>query len=527
MGNFNDVNKSVKRRNLKSTKLYSNKQKWKIILSVFFIFIVISSLWYTNYITQKIQKDERLRVEIWSETVKKQAQLVNLTNQTFNQLRIEERKNIKLWTRAVKEAEKDYNDYTFITSIISDNPNIPIVLEGLRYKGSEISHTYEGRNLSFSIKDFNSESEYEDSLKHLAQIWDSVNEKITISNIKNQTQIVHCGTSKLFKELKSKSDSLIKQFTQDLIKNSALVPVIFIDSNSRKIVATNISDEKLEDSIEVEKIIAEMQTENDKIEIDLGDNIKAEIYYFESQTLKQLRFYPWIQLGIIILFLIIAYFLFSTFRKAEQNQVWAGMAKETAHQLGTPLSSLMAWMEIIKSDGVPESSIAEMNKDINRLETITDRFSKIGSIAKTNEDDVVKLVTKSVQYLGSRVSKKVKLTIIGDKEAIAKINEPLFEWVIENLTKNAVDAIQGEGSIEYNITNDTNKVLIDITDTGKGIPLNKQKSIFNPGYTTKERGWGLGLSLVKRIVEEQLNGKIFVKTSEVNKGTTFRIILNK
>jgi signal transduction histidine kinase len=270
-----------------------------------------------------------------------------------------------------------------------------------------------------------------------------------------------------------------------------------------------------------------MVSENDKIEVELNDDIKGEIYYFESQTLKQLRFYPWIQLGIIILFLIIAYFLFSTFRKAEQNQVWAGMAKETAHQLGTPLSSLMAWVEIIKADGVPESSIVEMNKDIKRLETITDRFSKIGSKAKTKPQDVVDLISKSLEYLQSRVSRKVVLSLTGEKEAIAKLNEPLFEWVIENLTKNAVDAIQGEGSVVFDVSSSGEKVFIDVTDTGKGVPLNRQKSIFNPGYTTKERGWGLGLSLVKRIVEEQLEGKIFVKTSELNKGTTFRIIVNK
>lgn len=512
---------------MKSINLYSNKQKWKIVLSIIFILIVISSLWYTSFITKKIQQDERLRVKIWSETVKKQAQLVNLTNQTFDQLRVEERKNIEVWTRAIKEIEREQNDYTFVTSVITDNPNIPLVLELIKQKAGRTLYKYEGRNINFSEKDFNSVSEYEDTLKKMAQEWDSVNEKITISSIYNQTQIVHYGTSKLFKELKSKSDSLITQFTQDLIKNSALVPILFIDSNSRKIVATNISSQELKDSLKIEQLIAEMKAENKKISIDLGDNIKGEIYYFESTTLKQLRFYPWIQLGIIVLFLIIAYFLFSTFRKAEQNQVWAGMAKETAHQLGTPLSSLMAWVEIIKSDGVPESSIAEMNKDIKRLETITDRFSKIGSISKTEDIDVVNLVVNAIQYLSSRVSKKVTLKISGDEQAIAKLNEPLFEWVIENLTKNAVDAIQGEGSVEFYIANNNDKVYIDVIDTGKGIPANKQNSIFNPGYTTKERGWGLGLSLVKRIVEEQLKGKIFVKTSELNKGTTFRIILNK
>jgi signal transduction histidine kinase len=235
-----------------------------------------------------------------------------------------------------------------------------------------------------------------------------------------------------------------------------------------------------------------------------------------------------LQLIIILLFLMVSYFLFSTFRKAEQNQVWAGMAKETAHQLGTPLSSLMAWLEIIKADGVPESSIIEMNKDINRLNTITERFSKIGSDVITTKENIFKEVSKSVNYLTSRVSKKVDLFVTGDKNASAKINSSLFEWIIENLTKNAIDAIQGkDGSITYRIEETVNKVIIDVIDTGKGIPTASFKTIFNPGYSTKERGWGLGLSLVKRIVEEQLNGKINVLNSKIDQGTTFRITLKK
>jgi len=270
-----------------------------------------------------------------------------------------------------------------------------------------------------------------------------------------------------------------------------------------------------------------MANENEKITVSFGKNT-GYIYYSESSLLKQLRFYPWVQLVIIFLFLMVAYFLFSSFRKAEQNQVWAGMAKETAHQLGTPLSSLMAWVEIIKADGVPDSSIKEMNKDIDRLNTITDRFSKIGSTIKTKEENIFTSVSESTNYLRSRVSKKVELIVKGDKDAIANINTSLFEWVIENITKNAIDAIYGEkGSVSYLVQDKENKVLIDITDTGKGIPSSNFKTIFNPGFSTKERGWGLGLSLVKRIVEEQLGGKIIVLQSKIDQGTTFRIILKK
>jgi len=188
----------------------------------------------------------------------------------------------------------------------------------------------------------------------------------------------------------------------------------------------------------------------------------------------------------------------------------------------------MAWLEIIKADGVPESSIKEMNKDINRLNTITDRFSKIGSEVRTTEENIFSEVDKSLDYLRSRVSKQVDLSVVGSRNAIAYINASLFEWVIENITKNAIDAIQGKkGSIKFEISENDKKVILDITDTGKGIPSSNFKSIFNPGFSTKERGWGLGLSLVKRIVEEQLKGKIFVLTSKIDQGTTFRITLKK
>lgn len=511
---------------MKSTKLYSNKQKWKIALSIVALLIIGLSLWYTNYITQKIQKDERLRVEIWSETVQKQAQLVNLTNQTFEQLKTEERKKIELWSGAIKELGKEQTDYTFLSSIAASNklPSITETIDRNKY----VSKVYSSHNLALKKTDFSSDSLYQDSLKKLAAKWDKTNPPIRINSIFNQTSIIHYGNSKLFGELKAKSDSLIKSFNSELVENSALLPVVFIDSATRNIIASNVEANIINDSTKRAQTITAMRAENGKIDVSLGNGVKGEIYYFESQTLKQLRYYPWVQLGIIILFLVIAYFLFSTFRKAEQNQVWAGMAKETAHQLGTPLSSLMAWIELLRLQGVDESSLSEMDKDIVRLNTVTDRFSKIGSQVKNTPQNVSDLVEKSREYLSKRVSKKVELIQNGETHAIALVNESLFEWVIENLTKNAVDAIQGEeGSIIYTISTEHDNIYIDIADTGKGIPANKHKSIFSPGYTTKERGWGLGLSLVKRMVEDQLNGKIIVKSSELNVGTTFRITLKQ
>jgi two-component system, sporulation sensor kinase D len=514
---------------LKSKQLYSSKQIWKIILSIFAMVIIGLSLWYTNYLAKKIQEEERLRVKLWSETVKKQAELVNLTNQTFEQLKAEERDNIQDWVFALKEFNREQEDYTFITSFMTKKNNVMKIIELVKYDSGIKEVSYTSEDISIKPENFESKIEYEDSIRKIINEWDIVNPSIKVPNTLQQTQIIHYGNSKLFIELKSKSDSLITSFENDLITNTASIPILYIDSSSGKIRKTiNIKDQKLKDSATIFATINELKKENNPIYISFGENNTGIIYYAESTLLKQLRFYPLLQLIIILLFLMVSYFLFSTFRKAEQNQVWAGMAKETAHQLGTPLSSLMAWLEIIKADGVPESSIIEMNKDINRLNTITERFSKIGSDVITTKENIFKEVSKSVNYLTSRVSKKVDLFVTGDKNASAKINSSLFEWIIENLTKNAIDAIQGkDGSITYRIEETVNKVIIDVIDTGKGIPTASFKTIFNPGYSTKERGWGLGLSLVKRIVEEQLNGKINVLNSKIDQGTTFRITLKK
>jgi len=226
--------------------------------------------------------------------------------------------------------------------------------------------------------------------------------------------------------------------------------------------------------------------------------------------------------------LLISYYLFSTSRRVEQNQVWVGMAKETAHQLGTPLSSLIAWVEYLKLKDVDENTLKELSKDINRLETITERFSKIGSIPKLDQENLTEVINNSLDYLRARISKKVIISLetSTDNGVTALVNPSLFSWVLENIIKNAVDSMKGNGNIDVYITDQTQFIYIDISDTGAGIPRAQQKTIFEPGFTTKKRGWGLGLSLTKRIIENYHSGKIFVKQSDEN-GTTFRIVLNK
>ncbi|RZK48998.1 MAG: HAMP domain-containing histidine kinase [Pedobacter sp.] len=290
----------------------------------------------------------------------------------------------------------------------------------------------------------------------------------------------------------------------------------------------NMGNGKEYDSLYFEKQLARMKKQH-KPEPMYVDDMQLLAYYKDSFILTQLRFFPYIQLGVVALFILAAYVAFSQARKAEQDQVWVGLAKETAHQLGTPISSLMAWTELIKSryNAEEDPLVAEMENDIHRLEIITDRFSKIGSKPMLEDHNVYAVINNFVNYFKVRTSHNIKFKIEGDTQVRALLSVPLFDWVIENLLKNAVNAIDNDGLIKINIIEHLAKeeVFIDIIDTGKGISSSKFDTIFQPGYTTRKRGWGLGLSLTKRIVENYHRGKIFVKESELGKGTTFRIIL--
>jgi signal transduction histidine kinase len=253
------------------------------------------------------------------------------------------------------------------------------------------------------------------------------------------------------------------------------------------------------------------------------------LYHNESNILRNLRYYPFIQLIVVVIFILVAYFAFSATQRAEQNQVWVGMSKETAHQLGTPISSLMAWIELLKLQNVDENLIREFEKDTQRLEKITERFSKIGSKPELLPINVAEVLSSTVNYLKTRSSNRIKFeTLFSEADVVeTPLNAALFSWVIENLCKNAIDAMDNQGTITIGLKEKNGTVVIDITDTGKGVHKSQFKTIFQPGYSTKKRGWGLGLSLAKRIVENYHKGKIFIKWSEIGKGTTFRIVLNR
>ncbi|MES2847787.1 MAG: HAMP domain-containing sensor histidine kinase [Bacteroidota bacterium] len=285
------------------------------------------------------------------------------------------------------------------------------------------------------------------------------------------------------------------------------------------------------DSNYLRKLVQEFKGLHDPIVLEISKEplLVNKYYYGDSKLLKEVRYYPLIQLFIVAMFIIIMLVTISTRNKSTQNQVWAGMAKETAHQLGTPLSSLQGWVELLKENRSNEKIVTEMEKDVDRLKLVSDRFGKIGSTPQLEEKNIVAQVSEMMSYIKRRAPEKVSFSINtnGEKDITALINGPLFDWVIENLLKNALDAMEGKGSIDIMIKNETTQVIIDITDTGKGISKQNIAKVFKPGFTTKKRGWGLGLSLAKRIMEQYHKGELFVKNSEPGKGTTFRIVLKK
>ncbi len=325
---------------------------------------------------------------------------------------------------------------------------------------------------------------------------------------------------------------------REILLPNNLIPVIWADNNGVPINSRNVPiksewSEEERTAFLLEEI-EEMKREHEPLTItyrnDEGDIVDYQyVYYKNSDLLRRLEYYPYVQLSVIFIFGLFIFIAFSYSKTAEQNRVWVGLAKETAHQLGTPLSSLIAWIEYLKSDErfAESEVVVELEKDIERLDMITNRFSNIGSVPVLTHEDLPACIQNTVNYLKKRISKKVEFNIVAKPFNLrARINKPLFDWVVENLCKNAVDSMGGVGKIDIHIKKSLDhKVIVDIIDTGKGIPKSKIKDVFAPGYTTKKRGWGLGLTLVKRIIENYHQGKIIVLSSEIDKGTTFRIFL--
>jgi len=328
-------------------------------------------------------------------------------------------------------------------------------------------------------------------------------------------------------------------FLLGIIEANDNIPVLLVDDSDNILLHRNFTLPEPPDSLALYELapvnenflkekLKNLKNTSNHIEIQIDESITQHLYYEDSTLLRRLLFYPYVLIGVLGVFILVVYFALISIKKAEQNKVWVGLSKETAHQLGTPISSLMAWMQMLEVTELDKSIVTDMNKDVTRLSIIADRFSKIGSKPEMELAFINESVTKSLEYMRSRISQRVKLTInLSQDECGTLLCMSLFEWVMENLTKNAVDAMQGEGAIDVTVSSNATTIFIDVADTGKGIARKNFKTVFHPGFTTKKRGWGLGLTLVKRIIEEYHGGRIYVKESEIGKGTTFRIELPK
>lgn len=517
-------------------KLYSNKQKWKIVLLIVALILVGISLLFSNSIVSKVSQRERDRVTQWADAIKKRAELVRLTNRSFNQLREKELGEMELWIAATKEVSRatplnTQQSYDLPLKIINNNKDIPvIVLDQDKRVSTHINLGFDKESLQAShpakapneIKKL-----FEDSLVQLANNWEQVNPSFTIEIYEGLFMTYYYNDSRTIVKLEQERDSLINAFNKELIENTDLVPVVLTDSTKSIALASNLDAQDILPE-ELPNTLKSLSYDNKPIPISFEEGQQSWVFYASSPELTQLQYFPYIQFLLIGLFIFIGYIIFSTFRKAEQNKVWAGMAKETAHQLGTPLSSLMAWVELLRGMDIDKSIPEEMDKDIKRLSQVTDRFSKIGANTSLKDEYIVNTTQNLLSYLRTRIPKKISLHFDAEENELnVPHNASLFEWVIENICKNAIDAMEGEGNLWVTIHSTGNKVYIDIKDDGKGMSSHQQRSVFQPGFTTKKRGWGLGLSLAKRIIEQYHKGKITILSSELGKGTTFRITLFK
>lgn len=313
----------------------------------------------------------------------------------------------------------------------------------------------------------------------------------------------------------------------EIIRTNTTVPVILTDDNGQIVFHRNINLPGRKDSLPLIRALERMQNFQEPIPVKISETEWQYIYFYDSILLRQLQWFPFIQLTVVFVFMLVAYIAFSATRKWEQDQVWVGMSRETAHQLGTPTTSLLGWLDVLQLKNADAALVEEMRFDIQRLQTITSRFSKIGSKPELVQENISSVVSEMVDYLRKRSSSLVTFELTTNSLTSLKVplNRSLFEWVIENISKNAIDAMEGEGRLTINVFSQKDEVIIDFSDTGKGMSKRVQKSVFNPGFSTKPRGWGLGLSLSKRIVEQYHGGKIAVLTSAPGKGTTFRVTL--
>jgi len=489
------------------------KQRLKLIVLSLTIALALLALWQVQRVARQVRESEEAKVRLWASAIGQRNQMAAATAQFFQQATLDEHRKMRLYTDILQS----FNDPDLSTDLkfslayvnyIVDSSHTPIIITRARDSIITVPQELAGQKLEGALLE-----EYTKNPPFSYRIW-------------GMPMTLYYKESEYYTQLREVLAGFTMSFLADITQNSVLVPVVIVDSSRTTVLAYgNIEEERLK--AKGEKYAEEFN--NDPIEITLPDGHLAYVYYSSTPLLRSLRWLPLFYFFIAFVLVVVSYYLFRTARTAEQNRIWVGLAKETAHQLGTPLSSLSGWVEYLRGKEFSDQYAAEVEKDLKRLETITHRFSKIGSTPELKEEDVKEATMAAVEYLQSRAPKRVQFNVsFPEGESFtAPLNSYLFQWVVENICKNAIDAMDGAGDITVVASQDARKIYIDISDTGRGMAPAVQKRIFDSGFTTKTRGWGLGLPLARRIINQYHRGRLYLKYSVPGQGSCFRIELRK
>lgn len=482
------------------------KQLRYILLAVTFL-LALAALWQVQRVAAQLRKSEEQKVRLWASAIGQRNELAAATRQFFQAATLDEHRKMELYTDILQSfGDPDMGtDLSFslrYVNYIVDSNHTPIIITTARDSIISVPQELAGRKLEGQLLE-----EF------------SINPPFTY-NVWGMRMTLYYKESEYYTRLRSVLESFTQSFLADITQNSVMVPVVIMDSTQSHVIAYGNIDST---------DIHHFDFGNAPIEVVLPSGGRSYVYYSSTPMLRALQWVPLLYLFIAAVLIFVAWSFVQTARRAEQNRIWVGLAKETAHQLGTPLSSLSGWNEYLQGKEYTPQYAAEVQKDIQRLETITHRFSKIGSQPELTEQDVRKATEEAVSYLQSRTPRRITFAVSfpEGETFIAPLNSYLFQWVIENLCRNAVDAMEGKGTVSIVASQDARKIFIDVADTGRGIPPSMQRRIFESGFTTKQRGWGLGLPLARRIINQYHRGRLYLKYSVADQGTCFRIVLRK
>ena len=483
------------------------KNRLKYILLALTIILALVALWQVRRVAEQVRMSEEAKVRLWASAIGQRNQLAAATQQFFQEATLDEHRKMELYTDILQSfADPDLStDLGFslrYVNYIVDSSRTPIIITTARDSLITVPQEMAGQKLEGKLLE-----EYSQNPPFTYNLW-------------GMPMTLYYKESEYYTQLRQVLEGFTQSFLLDITQNSVLVPVVIVDSTRKNIIAYGNIDSAA---------IGRLDWGNDPIEVVLPSGGLSYVYYETTPLLHALRWVPLLYLFIAIAIITVSYFLFRAARSAEQNRIWVGLAKETAHQLGTPLSSLTGWVEYLRGREFTPEYAAEVNKDLQRLETITRRFSKIGSVPELKEEDVREATMTAITYLQNRSPRRVhfNVTFPEGETFLAPLNSPLFQWVVENLCKNAIDAMEGDGTITVVASQDARKIYLDISDTGRGMSPSVQRRIFDSGFTTKTRGWGLGLPLARRIINQYHRGRLYLKYSVPGQGSTFRIVLRK